>query len=209
MRKDRHGPEEIDMGTVVLDEWMGLDGVVQSPSAPDEDPSGGFTRGGWHPRYFDDLSRGWVAEGIAAAGGYLFGRRTYEIFAGYWPHAGEEMREVAEPLNTRPKYVASTTLAAPLGWQNSTLLDGDVAAAVAELKRRDTGELHVIGSIELARTLLAHDLVDTMRLMIDPVLVGDGRRLFGDLAEPRSFRLADSQVATTGAILATYTRSDG
>jgi dihydrofolate reductase len=112
---------------------MSLDGVVQSPSGPREDPSGGFAHGGWHPRCFDDLSRGWLVDGLAGAGGFLFGRRTYEIFAGYWPHVGAEEQVLAEPLNTRPKYVASTTLSRPLEWANATLLEGDVAAAVAAL----------------------------------------------------------------------------
>ena len=151
---------------------MTLDGVAQAPGAPQEDTSGGFRHGGWHLPYFDDLSRKWVADGYTAAGGFLFGRRTFESLAGYWPHASEEEQVIAEPLNTRPKYVASTTLTEPLAWQNSTLLQGDVAEAVAALKRQEGGDLLVVGSTQLVQTLLAHGLVDELQLMIDPLVVG-------------------------------------
>jgi dihydrofolate reductase len=113
---------------------MSLDGVVQAPGAADEDTSGGFQHGGWHLRYFDDLPQKWVVETLTVAGGFLFDRRNYEGFAAYWPNVSEEEQVVAEPLNTKPKYVASTTLTGPLGWQNSTMLQGDVAEAVAALK---------------------------------------------------------------------------
>ena len=119
------------MRKVVANEWMTLDGVVQAPAYADEDPSGGFEHGGWHMRYVDDLSMGWVVENVSGAGGYLLGRGTYEMFAAHWPNASEEEQMLAEPLNALPKYVASTTLAEPLECQNSTLLRGDVAEAVA------------------------------------------------------------------------------
>jgi dihydrofolate reductase len=106
------------MRKVIVTEWMSLDGVVQAPGAADEDTTGAFQHGGWHLPYFDDLSQQWVAEGLTAAGGFLLGRRTYEILAGYWPNAPKEEQVVAEPLNTRPKYVASRTLTEPLPWQN-------------------------------------------------------------------------------------------
>lgn len=192
------------MRRVIVNEWMSLDGVVQAPGAPDEDTSGGFEHGGWHMPYFDDISQNAVLEGIAEAGGFLLGRRTYEIFAGYWPTAPEEEQAVAEPLNTKPKHVASTTLAEPLEWQNSTLLRGEVAAAVAALKQEDGADLHVIGSTELVKTLTEHDLVDEFRVMIDPVVLGGGKRIFRDDGALRPLRLVDSQVTTTGAILATY-----
>ena len=128
------------MRRVIASEWMTLDGVVQSPSSPDEDPSGGFRHGGWHARHAgDEAFMRWVVESIQAAGGYLLGRGTYEIFAAHWPNASEAEQVLAEPLNTRPKYVASTTLSAPLAWRNSTLLQGDVAGAVAALKREEGG----------------------------------------------------------------------
>jgi dihydrofolate reductase len=192
------------MRKVIVNEWMTLDGVVQAPGAADEDTSGGFEHGGWHLRYFDEVSQKRVVENLNEAGGFLFGRRTYENFARYWPSASEAEQVVAVPLNTRPKYVASTTLTEPLGWQNSTLLRGDVADAVAALKQRDGDDLHVIGSTVLVQTLIEHDLVDEYRLMIDPLVVGGGKRLFRDDGALRPLRLVEHQVTTTGAILATY-----
>jgi dihydrofolate reductase len=192
------------MRKVIVNEFMSLDGVVQAPGGPDEDTSGGFEHGGWHLGYFDELSQKWVVDGLAAATGFLFGRRTYEIVASYWPNAPEEEQVLAEPLNTRPKHVASTTLTEPLEWENSTLLGNDVAEAVAALKREDGGELHAIGSTELVKTLVEHDLVDEFRLMIDPLVLGGGKRLFRDDGGLRPLRLVDSQVTTTGSILVTY-----
>ena len=192
------------MRKVVVNEWMTLDGVVQGPGYADEDTSGGFKNGGWHLQYFDDLSRNWVVEGYAGAGGFLFGRQTYENLASYWPNASEEERAIAEPLNTLPKYVASRSLSEPLAWQNSTLLQGDAADAVRALKRDEGDDLHVIGSPDFAQTLMGNDLVDEYRLMIDPIIVGGGKRLFRDDGTLRSLRLIKSEVTTTGAILATY-----
>ena len=193
------------MRKVIVNEFMSLDGVAQAPGAADEDPSGGFAHGGWHMQYMgDELGRRWVLESIVGAGGFLLGRRTYEIFAAYWPNASGDEQVIAEPLNTKPKHVVSTTLTEPLEWQNSTLVEGDVAAAVAALKQADAGDLHVIGSTELVRTLIEHDLVDELRLMIDPVLLGGGKRIFRDDGLLRELRLVDSQVTGTGVILARY-----
>jgi len=192
------------MRKLIVTEWMSLDGVVQAPGAPDEDTTGGFAHGGWHLPYFDDLSRRWVVETLTAAGGYLLGRRTYEGFAAHWPNASEEEQVVAEPLNTKPKYVASRTLTEPLGWQSSTLLQGDVAEAVAALKREDGGDLLAIGSTKLVQALIEHDLVDELRVMIDPLVVGGGKRIFRDDGVRRPLRLVDSTVTSTGAIVATY-----
>jgi dihydrofolate reductase len=200
---------EIAMRKVIVNEWMSLDGVVQAPGATDEDMTGGFNHGGWHLRYFDDISRAWVVENIAGAGGFLLGRRTYESLGGYWPHAPEEEQVLARPLNTLPKYVASTTLNEPLEWQNSTVLRGDVAQAVIALKQEDGKDLHVMGSTQLVQTLQEHDLVDEFRMMIDPVLLGGGKRVFRDDGRHRPLRLLDSQVTTTGAILATYAPTEG
>ena len=161
-------------------------------------------QGGWHLQYFDDRARKWVVEGYAAAGGFVFGRRTYELLASYWPNAPEEEEAVAGPLNTLPKYVASKTLSEPLEWPGSNLLGHDIPKAVAALKREDGKDLHLVGSSELAQTLVEHDLVDEFRLMIDPVVVGGGKRLFRDDGALRSFRLVQGQVTTTGAFLATY-----
>jgi dihydrofolate reductase len=192
------------MRKVIVNEFMSLDGVVQAPGAEDEDTSGGFEHGGWHLRYFDDISQKQVLESIVEAGGFLLGRRTYEIFAAYWPNAPEEEQVIAEPLNTKPKYVASTTLTEPLEWQNSTLLQGDVAEAVAALRQEDGGDVHVIGSTVLVQTLIEHDLVDEFRLMIDPVVLGGGKRILRDEGVFRPLRLVQSQATTTGAFLATY-----
>jgi dihydrofolate reductase len=192
------------MRKVVVDEWISLDGVVQAPGAPEEDTTGGFQHGGWHLRYFDEVSQRWVLDYLTEAGGFLFGRRTYESFAGHWPKASEEEQPVAQPLNTKPKYVASTTLSEPLEWEGSSLLRGDVAEAVGALKQEDGGDLHVIGSTQLLGTLIEHELVDEFRLMIDPVVLGAGKRLFPDDGALRSLQLVDSRVTTTGAILATY-----
>jgi len=190
---------------LVVNEFLSLDGVAQAPGAGDEDPTGGFDHGGWHMRYMEDeTAREWVLRGILDAGGYLLGRRTFEIFAGYWPNAPEEEQVIAEPLNTKPKHVASTTLTEPLGWQSSTLLEGDVAEAVAALKRRGEAELHVIGSTQLVQTLIEHGLVDELRLMVDPVLLGGGKRIFRDDGVLRELELVDSAVTGTGAILASY-----
>jgi dihydrofolate reductase len=192
------------MRKVIVNEFMALDGVAQAPGAADEDATGGFKHGGWHMRYFDDTSQKWVLQSINEAGGFLLGRRTYEIFAAYWPNAPEEEQVIAQPLNTKPKYVASTALTEPLDWQNSNLLPGDVPNAVAALKQDDGADLHVIGSTQLVQTLIAHDLVDEFRVMIDPLLLGGGKRIFRDDGALRPLRLVDSQVTTTGAILATY-----
>jgi dihydrofolate reductase len=193
------------MRKVIVNEFMSLDGVAQAPGGAEEDTSGGFAHGGWHMRYMEDeLARRWVLESIVQAGGFLLGRRKYEIFAAYWPKAPEEEQVIAEPLNRKPKYVASTTLTEPLDWQNSTLLEGDVATAVAALKEGDGGDLHVIGSTELLQTLIEHELVDELRVMLDPVLLGGGKRIFRDDGLLRPLRLVDGQVTSTGAILATY-----
>jgi dihydrofolate reductase len=197
------------MRKVIADEWMTLDGVIQAPGQPDEDRTGGFEQGGWHLGYLDDLAQRRVVESVVTAGGFLLGRRTYEIFAAHWPNASEEERVLAEPLNTKPKYVASRTLTEPLAWQNSTVLQGDLAQAVAALKQQDGQDLHVIGSSQLVQTLVEHGLVDEFRVMIDPVVVGGGKRLFRDDGARRPLRLVDSQVTTTGVIIATYTPAEG
>ena len=197
------------MRKVIANEWMTLDGVVQAPSNADEDVTGGFGHGGWHTRYFDDLSMNWVIENVRGAGGYLLGRGTYEIFAAHWPNAPEEQQVLAEPLNTLPKYVVSTTLDEPLGWRNSRLLQGDLGPAVRALKAEDGKDLHVIGSPGLVQSLIVLGLVDQLWLMIDPVVTGGGKRLFRDDGALRPLRLTDSQLTTTGAIIATYAFAGG
>jgi dihydrofolate reductase len=197
------------MRKVVVNEFLSLDGVAQAPGGEDEDRSGGFAHGGWSMGYMDEPAMTSVLGSINEAGAFLLGRRTYEIFASYWPNAPEEEQVIAEPMNTKPKHVASKTLENPLEWENSTVLEGDASEAVAALKQEVGGDIHVIGSLDFLKTLLEHDLVDEFRLMIDPVLLGGGKRLFADDAKLRPLRLEDSHVTTTGAILATYARADG
>lgn len=193
------------MRKLIVNEWMTLDGVVQAPTHTGEDTDGGFEHGGWHARHFGDtIFQDWVIANINEAGGFLFGRRTYETFAAYWPNAPREEEVLARPLNTLPKYVVSSTLAEPLPWRNSMLLEGSIAEAVTALKQEPGGDLLVLGSTQLVRTLLKHHLVDEFRLMIDPVVVGGGKRIFNDDGTLRSLHLADCQMTPTGAILATY-----
>jgi dihydrofolate reductase len=192
------------MRKVIVTEWMTLDGVVQAPAYADEDVSGGFAHGGWHLRYFDDTSMRWVVENVAGAGGFLLGRRTYERLAAYWPMARKEEQALADPLNGLPKYVASRTSKEPLAWRNSRALEGDVASAVAALKREPGRNLLVMGSTALVRTLLERDLVDELRLMIDPIVAGGGKRIFRDDGKLRALRLLRSETTSTGALLATF-----
>jgi len=197
------------MRKVVAFEFMSLDGVIQAPAYADEDTSNGFRHGGWHRRFLDERSMKWAIENISRAGGFLLGRGTYEMFAAHWPNASEEEQPLARPLNTLPKYVASKTLEAPLAWQNSKLLEGDVAGAVAALKREDGGDLLAIGTPMLVQTLFDHDLVDELRVMIDPVILGGGKRFFRDDGICRRLALVSSERTPTGAILATYARTNG
>jgi dihydrofolate reductase len=195
------------MRKLIVNEFMSLDGVVQGPGAEDEDEDGGFRHGGWQMGYGDDLGHRWVLEYIEGAGGFLLGRRTYEIFADYWPKAPDEVGTIAEHLNSKPKYVATTTLTDPLEWQSSTVLQGGLAEGVAALKQDDGGDVHVIGSAQLVRSLLEQDLVDELRLSIHPLALGGGKGIFPADGALRPLRLVGSEVTSTGVILATYARA--
>ena len=184
--------------------FLTMDGVMQAPGGPNEDRDGGFQHGGWLVPYFDEQFGQSMTEWTQRAGAFLLGRKTYEMFAASWPNSTDP----DEVLNVRPKFVASRTLT-EVTWNNSTLLKGDVAQAVAQLKAQDGGELQVHGSGHLVQTLLQHDLVDTLRLWQFPVVLGTGKRLFGEGTLPRSFRLVDTQPNTTGAVLLVYERAGG
>lgn len=188
---------------LILQQFLSLDGVTQGPGAPDEDTTDGFTRGGWFVPHLDDtflqIVTGWVRE----ADGFLLGRRTYEAFARDWPKATDPDDEVARQLNGRPKYVASQTLRTG-GWAPTTVLSGDVAAQVSELKRQPGRELQIHGSARLAQSLLAADLVDELRLVIAPVVVGTGRRLFPDGGAPAGLRLLRHESTPGGLTIHVY-----
>jgi dihydrofolate reductase len=191
------------MPRIVVSEFLTLDGVMQAPGDPNEDRSGGFEHGGWQLAYFDDIFGSTLMDAFAAAGGMLLGRRTYEIFAGHWPKQPAD-DPLAGTMNGMQKYVVSTTLTEPLAWQNSTLIKADVADEVAKLREGTGKEIQVIGSGELVQTLAEHDLVDAYRLMIHPLVLGTGKRLFRDGAALTKLRLVDSKATTTGVLILNY-----
>jgi dihydrofolate reductase len=183
-------------------EFLSLDGVMQAPGGPEEDTDGGFRHGGWQRPYFDEVLGATAAEGMAGTDAYLFGRKTYEKMAAYWP-AAPAGDPYARHLNATPKYVASTTLR-HVAWQNSALIEGDVAEGVARLKDQPGANIAVLGSGELVRTLIRHDLVDEYFLGVFPIVLGSGKRLFRELDEARKLRLVDSRPTNTGGVLLTY-----
>ena len=191
------------MRKVVVVEFMSLDGVVQSPMYADEDPSNGFAHGGWNMKFMDADAMQWTVDNVVGAGGYLFGRRTYEQFAAHWPDATPEEQVLAKPLNERPKYVASRSQKR-LDWNRSELLTADVAGGVAALKNQTGEYLMVTGSSQLVQTLMAAGLVDELRLMIDPIVLGGGKRIFPNDSTMRAFELSSAKTTSTGAMLVTY-----
>ena len=196
------------MRKLVVGTFLTLDGVMQAPGGPNEDREGGFRHGGWLVPYFDEKFAEIMTEWTKRAGAFLLGRKTYEIFAASWPKSTDPADEIATALNTRPKFVASRTLDKVV-WNNSQLLKGDVAEEVAKLKAQEGGEIQVHGSGDLLQTLLRHNLIDTLRLWEFPVVLGAGKRLFGEGTIPGSFRLVDTQQTTTGAVLHVYERAGG
>ncbi|HEX5936113.1 MAG TPA: dihydrofolate reductase family protein [Actinomycetota bacterium] len=191
------------MGRIVVFLSMSLDGVIQAPGRPDEDTRGGFGHGGWAASYADPVMGELAAEGMAKTGGLLFGRRTYEDFSSFWPNQPER-NPFTEHLNAAEKYVASRTLEEPLPWQNSTLLGGDATEAVPRLKGAVDGDIVILGSGELVRSLMRADLIDGYTLLIHPLVLGSGRRLFDEEEQVRALRLTDSQTTTTGVIVTAY-----
>jgi dihydrofolate reductase len=190
------------VGRIVVFTSLTLDGVMQAPGRPDEDQRGGFDRGGWAQPYNDPVMAQVAAEGMAQEGSLLLGRRTYEDLFSFWPKQPDN--PFTEALDNTRKYVASTTLAEPLPWRNSTLLKGDAADAVAELKRLSDEVLTVLGSGELVQSLRRRDLIDEYMLLIHPLVLGSGRKLFPDGGPPAELRLVDTVTTTTGVIIATY-----
>ena len=181
---------------------MTLDGVMQAPGGPQEDTSGGFAYGGWSANYWDDIMAGVMTGFMNTPFELLLGKRTYDIFAAYWPHTGEDST-VAKPFNATKKYVVSHK-AGELSWKNSTLITGDVVTAVRKLKAESGPDLWVHGSGNLIQALLKNHLIDRMHVWIFPVTVGSGKRLFAEGTQPGRWKLVDHKASTTGVIIATY-----
>ncbi len=190
------------MSNIVVFESLSLDGVMQAPARPDEDPRGGFRLGGWALPYADAPQSRTVRESMAAGGALLLGRRTYEDFYAVWPKRTDN--PFTEVLNNSRKYVASTTLKEPLPWANSVLLKGDAAEAVAGLRAQPGKDIVVLGSGQLVRTLVKHGLVDRYVLLIHPLVLGAGTRLFEGGGAFAALRLVDAETTATGVVVATY-----
>ncbi|MEA2676830.1 MAG: hypothetical protein QOJ81_971 [Chloroflexota bacterium] len=191
------------MARIVLQEFLTLDGVMQGPGSADEDPSNGFDKGGWQLGFADEASGRFVVRHLNDAAAYLLGRRTYDIFAAYWPTQDADNR-IAATMNSKPKYVVSRTLSDPLSWENSTLINDDVVPRLRQLKSEVEGDIVVIGSGDLSQTLMENELVDEYRLMVFPVVLGEGKRLFRDVDATRRLRLTDSTISNTGVLLLSY-----
>ncbi|HEU5346020.1 MAG TPA: dihydrofolate reductase family protein [Ktedonobacterales bacterium] len=190
------------MGRIIVNNNVTLDGVMQAPARPDEDERGGFTHGGWAIPYTDAVMMEQAAKGGATSGALLLGRRTYEDFFAVWPKRTDN--PFTAVLTNTQKYVASTTLKEPLPWANSTLLAGDAADAVAELRRQPGKDIVILGSGALIHSLARRNLIDEYRLLIHPLILGSGRRLFPDGAAPATLRLISTITTTTGVVIATY-----
>jgi dihydrofolate reductase len=195
------------MGELTMTTFLSLDGVMQAPGGPTEDPSGGFPHGGWVAPHFDDEGGKVIAAIFAQADAFLLGRTTYDIFAAYWPRVTDPNDPVATKLNQLPKFVASRTQTT-FGWHDTSLVR-DVVQEVAGLKARFARELQVHGSCGLAQTLIRHDLIDEYRLLTFPVILGTGKRLFGAGAVPATLRLVRSSTTSKGVVIGVYRRAGG
>ncbi|MFD8980942.1 dihydrofolate reductase family protein [Streptomyces sp. NPDC059564] len=192
------------MGKLTLTTFLTLDGVMQAPGGPEEDPDGGFAYGGWVAPFADEGMGEFITEVFDRAGAFLLGRRTYEIFAGYWPRHDDPADPIAGPLNRLPKYVASTTLKEP-SWAGTTVVDGEqLQSEVVRAKDATDGELQIHGSGQLAQWLLARDLVEELNLLVFPVFLGGGRRLFPTGGLPTAFELTASRITSSGIAAHTY-----
>jgi dihydrofolate reductase len=191
------------MPEVIVTNHLTLDGVMQAPGGRDEDRRGGFTRGGWAAPYMDEVMGRFMGERMSRGGALLWGRRTYEKMFSFWPKQTDD-NPFTPVLNERQKYVASTTLTEPLGWENSTLLSGDVPAQVAELKQQPGGDIAVLGSGELVRSLMPHGLIDRFVLTIHPLVLGSGIRLFPQEGTYVPLELIHSEPTSTGVLIAVY-----
>jgi dihydrofolate reductase len=202
------------MRKIVVAAFVSLDGVMQAPGGPDEDASGGFEYGGWTTPYGDEVLGAAIGEGMAKPFDLLLGRNTYDIFAAHWPYIAtdpssdtydEGEAQIARTFNGTTKYVA-THEPDTLAWENSQWLGEDAVAALRDLKKKDGPDLLIWGSSDLIQQLLAADLIDELNLMIYPLALGKGKRLFGDGTTPAAFKVVKSRVSTTGVVIATYER---
>jgi len=191
------------MTRIVVTNSISLDGVMQAPGRADEETRGGFTHGGWAPAYNDPVMAETMAQGIVETDAILFGRRTYEDFFAVWP-GRTDGNPFTDVLNNTQKYVASRTLQEPLAWRNSTLLKGDAADAIAELRKKPGKNIVVLGSGDLLQTLMRHNLVDEYILLVHPIVLGTGRRLFNDGGTFARLDLIRSTTTTTGVVIASY-----
>ncbi len=189
------------MRRLIVSTFLTLDGVIQAPGGPEEDDSSGFALGGWSVNYWDDRMGEVMGEAMSEPFDLVLGRKTYDLFAAYWPHASDE--QGGKPLNDATKYVASRSRPR-LDWGPSVLIEGEAADGIAALKQEDGPELQVHGSGNLIQTLLRHNLVDQYRLWVFPVVIGSGKRLFSDGTIPAALKLVDSTVSTTGVVIGTY-----
>jgi len=190
------------MGKLIVTEFMTLDGVAQAPGGPDEDRDSGFTHGGWQAPLLDQDSGNAMFEQASHMDALLLGRKTFEIFANYWPTAPDEI-PFTKLLNDVPKYVASRTLSEPLDWKGSTLVAGDLTAGITGLKVRHE-EIHVIGSLDLVQSLLGSGLADRLSLWVYPLLLGTGKQVFGGGTVPTALRLTESVNYPSGTVHLTY-----